>query len=118
MKSNEVKLLAERMGANVGDLVERLEFVEFVESAINEGRVGFRKGWISSSKIDSDLHPKHWAGLLESMGYTLHPALSNNGRTQLIADEGRTRLFTRENHPKRGVKIARHAVHYYLRDQE
>ena len=118
MRSNDVRLLAERLGANVGDLIERLEFVEFVESAIERDAVGFRKGWISSSKIASPLHPKHWAALLASMGYTLHPALSNNGRTQLIAGEGRTRLFTREDHPQRGVKTARHVEKFYKHDQE
>lgn len=111
MNSSEVQQLADSLGANAADLVQRLQFREGVELAIALDVVGFRGGWVSSSRITSGLHPKHWAAVLESMGYILHPAI--NERTQLLKGEGRTRLFIKADHEHRGVTREKNAVRFY-----
>lgn len=102
-----------QMGLDNSEFLARAKFVETVRIGIERGDVGFRGGWISSGRVVSDLHPKKWAGLLETMGYELHPSLSKTGRTQLIDGEGRTRLFIQKGHEMVGVELERHAVKHY-----
>lgn len=111
MNSSEVQKLADSLGANAADLVQRLQFREGVALAIALDVVGFRGGWVSSAQITSGLHPKHWAAVLESMGYVLHPAVK--GRTQLLKGEGRTRLFIKTDHEHRDVTKEKNAVRFY-----
>lgn len=101
------------LGLDNSEFLARAKFVEIVRVSIERGDVGFRRGWVSSAHIVSDLHPRKWAGLLEAMGYELHPSLGKTGRTQLIEGEGRTRLFIQKGHEMAGVELERHAVKHY-----
>ena len=76
--------------------------------AIGEGRPGFAGGWVSSIALDRLLEsirmtraipPNRRRGVLQSLGYDWHPALSkgrvNNPTT---IDRGKPRLFIKAKH--------------------
>lgn len=77
--------------------------------AVAQNLPGFRGGWISSVMLDRFLMAhrlshraprKFRPRMLETLGYVLHPLLTNEGRTTHIVqpDGCRPRLYVRKNH--------------------
>ena len=81
-----------------------------VQEAIDEGRVGFMGGWVSSKALDNLLNDIRKASvmprtkrvqMMERLGYILHPGLTK-GRvnTALMIDGGsKPRLYVHKNNP-------------------
>ena len=91
-----------------------------IEAAILEGRVGFRKGWISMHWLDMLLRdlgfgwklPRNKRGhILREMGYEPHPGLFLGQVHNAVAPDGcKPRLFISANHPSaelKGAAVAR-----------
>lgn len=74
--------------------------------AIEEGRVGFAGGWVSSIMLDRLLDTIRAAvprnkrrGLLQALGYDWHPALPDGRVHNTVApDNGKPRLFVKTGH--------------------
>lgn len=85
-----------------------------IAEAIEEGRVGFCGGWVSSVAVDRLLNglragraipPARRTEILRTIGYEPHPALVN-GRVNniiMIDDGKKPRLFINSNNPARGL---------------
>ena len=81
---------------------------QVVIEAAAEGRVGFRRGWVSSywlglllAEHRIKLHPNGWNKLLTDLGYVRPPVLTD-GRAprELASDSGRrSRLWVHRSHP-------------------
>lgn len=78
-----------------------------VAEAIEEGRVGFAGGWVSSTflgrlldQIRAPLPHNKRRDLMLSLGYDYHPALEPSGRTNNLVqpDNGKPRLYVRAGH--------------------
>lgn len=79
-----------------------------IMEAIDEGRVGFRGGWISSMALDrllSQMHmsrgipPNKRRDMLRTMRYDWHPGLKDGRTNGLVAiDGGKPKLFIRIGH--------------------
>ena len=76
---------------------------QHILEAVDEGRQGFRGGWISSKclndllteiRYDSKISPQRRKTILEGLGYTRHPWL-NNGRVDnpVAAEGGKSVLY-------------------------
>lgn len=86
-------------------LTESLGRIEqMIMDAIEEERVGFRGGWISSIQLDYllkdnhvyDVSPKQRCKYLEEIGYVRHPHLAEGRVTNVVAPENKKpRLFVR-----------------------
>lgn len=112
-----VKALAAKYGAKADDLIKRLELADQVALSVASGKVGFRGGWVSSSHLETNLHPRFISEVLAAMGYHLHPALADRGRTNcLIHIDGakRSRLFVNTERPERDEAVT---VREYLSAQ-
>ena len=79
-----------------------------VSEAIDEGRMGFAEGWVSSMALEKLLRemraartipPNKRRDLLRQLGYDWHPGLVN-GRTNnpVLIDGGKPRLFIKQGH--------------------
>jgi hypothetical protein len=71
--------------------------------AIEEGRVGFRNGWVSSKQlsillIGRKVNPRKRAEALKTLGYIPHPHLPNGGRstTDIPLDDSKSRLYIKK----------------------
>lgn len=84
--------------------------------AVEEGRMGFMNGWISSVHLDNLLQDMRMAravpankrrDLMRSLGYDWHPALRNGRTNNIIAiDDGKKpRLFIRDMHPANNEEL-------------
>ena len=124
--------LMKDVGVDNTEFLKRAKFVEGVRIAIARGDVGFRGGWVSSTHIASDLHPKQWAGLLESLGFVLHPSMAAKGRSDtpvtLVVDSrpgelreapGKSwlRLFVLKGSPGESVEDQVEAIRAFKRAQ-
>lgn len=82
---------------------------ELVEAA-EEGKAGFREGWVSSTAFDRLLQElgklkyldrEQRRALIESMGYMTHPGLEDGRLPVRLPDGTRPRLYiTKANHPQ------------------
>ena len=93
----------EAIGASLGWIEQE------IAEAIDEGRVGFRGGWVSSMAVDQliqginasyKIPPNKRRELLMSLGYDWHPALPR-GRTNnpIVIDNGKKpRLYIKSGH--------------------
>lgn len=79
-----------------------------VLEAIEQGQPGFRGGWVSSTALDRLLGVLGKAGsiprnkrreLLEALGYSWHPALSEGRSSVADTDGSRPRLYVRRDAP-------------------
>lgn len=80
-----------------------------VLEAISQGHEGFRNGWISSTSLDITLErigkgraiPRNARrGLVQSLGYITHPALTEGGLCPIAMPDGQTaRLYILKGHP-------------------
>lgn len=94
-----------------------------IHEAIAQGLPGFCGGWISSIQLDRLLeklgaarrvtHSKR-KEMLESMGYTYHPALVE-GRVNniVLPDNGKPRLFVQKGVPATLIQVAAEAAKAY-----
>ena len=79
-----------------------------VLEAIEQGTTGFRGGWVSSTALDrllgtlgkANIIPRNRRrDLLESLGYSPHPALPDGRSTAPDTDGSRPRLYVRKDAP-------------------
>lgn len=95
---------------------------------IEQGRIGFKNGWISSTVLTdfllnqrlSHLMPKNKRGrILESIGYVYHPQL-HEGRAirNLMPDNKRPALFIRKGHPALKITNRELIMQEYEKDQK
>jgi hypothetical protein len=112
---------SEAIDASLGGIEQ-----EVIE-AIEEGRVGFSGGWISSMAFERLLQTLHATRriphnkrreMLQSLGYDWHPAL-NNGRTNnaILLDGGKPRLFIKTGHIHCNLTTASEVVRAYQEAQ-
>jgi hypothetical protein len=93
-----------------------------VMECIEEGRVGFAGGWVSSMALDALIErlrmgraiaPRKRRDLMKSIGYDWHPALKD-GRVNnhILMDNGKPRLYIRQGHIHAnlvgGAEVVRH----------
>lgn len=109
------------LGLDNSEFIARAKFTEGVRVAVERGDVGFRGGWVSCGHIDSDLHPKKWAGLLGAMGYDLHPSMAATGRSShpVSVGTGRAwlRLFVKRGHEGESIEQQAAAVYAFKKAQ-
>lgn len=76
--------------------------------AIQQRREGLRGGWINSMSVDTVLAqagklryaPRHTRqGMIESLGYTLHPSLEEGRLQTPLTDGSLPQLYIRRDHP-------------------
>lgn len=99
---------------------------EIVE-AIEQEKIGFRKGWVSSYQLDALLqglrlnsqmgHVKR-REIMRELGYMLHPGLKEGRVNNIVQpDNGKPRLFIKLDHYTRDLKIAAEIQRAYSADQ-
>jgi hypothetical protein len=78
-----------------------------IVAAIEEGKVGFRNGWISSHALDVELARANRTrqlpinvrrSIVEGLGYVAHPCLPDGLLHSPLADGTRPRLYIKEEH--------------------
>lgn len=100
---------------------------EIIE-AIEEGKIGFSGGWVSSMALErllQTLHatrkipPRKRRELLQSIGYDWHPAL-NNGRVSSVIplDGGKPRLYIKNGHLSCNLTTASEVIKAYQEAQK
>lgn len=98
-----------------------------VVEAIEEERVGFAGGWVSSTFLDRLLEhvranvPRNQRrDFMESLGYLYHPALGASGRatTMTQPDNGKPRLYLRKGHLALNIKEPVEVVRAYTKAQD
>jgi len=95
--------------------------------AIDEGRVGFMDGWVSSHYLDALLEGMGRASavprnrrrdLMRSLGYDWHPALKEGRVHNLLAPDGaKSRLYVKSGHPALSIKSAADVARAYSQAQ-
>ncbi len=98
-----------------------------VQEAIDEGEIGFRKGWVSSKYLDNLLDkinaarlvpPNKRREMMLSIGYDWHPGLTNGRVNNAVAPDGiKSRLYIRNDHPHRELVGAGAIANAYTEDQ-
>jgi hypothetical protein len=94
-----------------------------VMEAIETGQQGFAGGWISSLALDKLLESKRMdgrlprnkrAGLLEGLGYMIHPGLAGGRTNNAVAiDGGKPRLFIKRGHLASNLQTCNEIVKHY-----
>ena len=97
-----------------------------IQNAIENERIGFRCGWISSHFLDELIKqvgaerqypPNKRRDLLKAMDYVPHPGLSNGQVNNAVSPDGcKPRLYVKENHPSFS-KSGRVVADQYSSDQ-
>lgn len=94
--------------------------------AIDEGRVGFAGGWVSSKYLDQLLEqirapiPRgKRRGVMKALGYDYHPAL-REGRVNdtVLPDNAKPRLYVKEGHEALGCIVPHMVAKLYSQAQE
>lgn len=110
-------------------VASRGSFEQEVVEAVEEGRYGFRNGWLSSCMVGDlvDERLRHERipqnrrrGLLESLGYVRHPGLAG-GRsgTKIMKENGRKPVFyIQREHPSMSLRGPAVAAAYELAQGE
>lgn len=86
---------------------------QHVLEAIEQGRQGFRGGWVSSTylatllqelRVDGRIPPNKRRGLMQAVGYDRHPALTG-GRTDnlVLPDMAKPVLYVKQGHPDSAI---------------
>jgi hypothetical protein len=95
-----------------------------IMEAIDEGRMGFAGGWVSSLAVDKLLDgmklsraipPNKRREIMQGLGYDWHPAL-RNGRVNnptAVDGGGKPKLFIREGHADRAIESPAEAARAY-----
>lgn len=122
-RAPETSTTREAVMASLGSVEQ--EILEAVE----EGRPGFAGGWISSLALDRLLDERRLAarvpqskrrGLLRTLGYDYHPALTDGRVNNVIPDpagHGKPRLYIRSDCPAYGLMMANEVTRAYLEAQ-
>lgn len=95
--------------------------------AIDEGRLGFAGGWVSSMALERMLQIRHMSkaiprnkrrDLMLTLGYDYHPALKE-GRTnnRIEIDAGKPRLFIKNGHIHTNLTKAAEVARHYVEAQ-
>lgn len=97
-----------------------------IANAIENERIGFRAGWISSHFLDELIKsvgaerqypPNKRRELLKAMDYVPHPGLSNGQVNNAVSPDGcRPRLYVKNFHPSIGL-VGRTVAETYSADQ-
>lgn len=121
-RAPETSSTAEAITSSMGGVEQ-----EIIE-AIEENRVGFAGGWVSSVHLEKLLQhtrlagripPGKRRGILRSLGYDWHPALLD-GRVNTpitIDDHKKPRLYIRKGHIREGIRTAADVVKAYVAAQ-
>ncbi len=100
-----------------------------VIEAIDEERLGFAGGWVSSRALDRLLQlrrsdrtipPNKRRELMRAIGYDWHPGL-REGRVNspsMVDESSKPRLFVRRNHPARDLTDAGEILRQYVQAQQ
>lgn len=100
---------------------------EIIE-AIDQDRIGFRKGWVNSNALNALLESTRLANrvphnrrrtLLQALGYDWHPHLTK-GRVSNVMPGENTRpiLYISKNHKHRDIRDNNQIINAYLEDQK
>lgn len=98
-----------------------------VQEVIDEGRVGFAGGWVSSTYLGrllehlrTPLAPNKRRELMQTLGYDYHPALEPSGRLGAIVkpDDGRPRLYIKAGHLALNVTSPAEVARLYTAAQD
>ena len=93
-----------------------------IVNAINEDRVGFRAGWISShyltlliKDIGARISPHRRGEIIAAMGYVTHPGLNRGQCSNIVRpDMMKPRLYVKEGHPSLMLKAGAVSNRYSL----
>jgi primase-polymerase (primpol)-like protein len=117
--SSTVEAITASMGGIEQDIIE----------AIEEGRLGFANGWVSSVHLDKLLQHTRTTraipqnkrrDILKQLGYVWHPSL-NNGRVNnpiMIDDNKKSRLYIRVGHVDAELTNAAEVAKAYINAQD
>jgi hypothetical protein len=98
---------------------------QIIMDAIDEGRIRFRNGWVSSFGLKElfeeckiKMSPSKQKGLLASIGILPHPALKNGRVNDVIAEEGgKPRLYVKHDSSRASIDKASLVRKQYMTDQ-
>lgn len=95
--------------------------------AIAEGRQGFREPFVSSHFLremlqklrkESQVPPRKWRELMQSIGYDWHPSMLNGRCTKAVSPDGaKSVLYVKLGHPIMELKDASTVVQRYMQSQ-
>ncbi len=100
-----------------------------IMQAAERGDPGFANGWISTLAVERllsgiprcrDLTPLKRAGVIESLGYVVHPGLaSTKGQVHhpVLPDGGKPKLYITKTHPSSAIGKAADVARAYTADQ-
>lgn len=97
-----------------------------VMEAVDEGRVGFQGGWVSSFYLDCLLEqikvpvPKNKRRqMMNALGYDYHPGLTDGRTNDVVMPDGRKpRLYVKKGHLARSIPGAADIARAYSKAQE
>lgn len=98
-----------------------------IMDAVEEGRPGFAKGWISSKaldrllkemRMDGRIHINRRRAILQSLGYDWHPGL-RDGRVniEILQEQGKPRLYVKEGSLLAQIDSPANIIKRYMQDQ-
>lgn len=93
--------------------------------AIQEGRVGFRGGWVSGLYMAQLLDekrvtvpPNRRRAMMQALGYDWHPLMRNGGPNNSVSPDGRrSTLYVRVGHPVNESQTVGEAAEHYTKMQ-
>lgn len=93
--------------------------------AIQEGRIGFRGGWVSgyfmAQLLDEKritVPPNKRRTMMQSLGYDWHPLMRNGGPNNVVMpDNRRSTLYVRDGHVVTGANTVAEAADHYTKMQ-
>jgi len=98
-----------------------------VMEAVEQGRQGFRGGWVSSLALgkllkeinaEKSIPQNKRKSMLEKLGYIPHPALKNGRTNRMIpAEGGKPRLFILKDHPDVHIPYSHETIVAYNKAQ-
>jgi primase-polymerase (primpol)-like protein len=96
--------------------------------AISESRTGFANGWVSSISLeqllvkmrkDRAINSYKRDGLMESLGYILHPSLPDGRAPHMVAAQGgRPKLYMKRGHLAMNINEPSQVVAKFCEDQQ
>ena len=104
---------------------------QIIEEAVNEGRLGFSGGWISSFALENllderrmggKINPRRRTEILQALGYVMHPTLRDGRVNNSMTDPGsgktgKVRLFILAGHLACNISSAAEVVRAYEKAQ-
>jgi len=120
LRSPKTTSTAEALMASLGRAEQE------INEAIEEGRVGFCGGWVSSFYVDRLLEQLRThvprtkrRDLLVALGYDYHPALLNGRANDVVSPDGiKSRLYVKNGHPAATLDTPKAVATAYAKAQE